>query len=196
MASTILYMSRSVVDENAEIAAGLRRRDPELLDGLIEQYQHRLLRYLIALTGERALAEVAAQDTWLRVVERGHRYDGRSPFVAWLLTVARNQALDTLRRRRSVSLAALTPGGDAGEPAIPDAGPTPYDLLASRQQQERLAVFVSCLPPLYREVLVLRYHEELSLDQISRLTAAPVSTVKTRLARALRALSPRVEGMR
>jgi len=54
--------------ENVEIARGLRRRDPDLLDRLIERYQHRLLRYLVFLTGNRELAEDIFQETWIRVM--------------------------------------------------------------------------------------------------------------------------------
>src|SRR5688572_20300744 len=101
MASLVHCVTLSGADEGIEIAAGLRRRDPDLLDRLIEQYQHRLFRYLISLTGDRVLAEDLFQETWVRVLERGHRYDGRARFVAWLITVARNLAIDALRARRS-----------------------------------------------------------------------------------------------
>ena len=70
------------------MARGLRRRDPDLLDALIEQYQHRLLRYLMHLTGNRATAEDLFQETWLRVLEKGHLYDGRNRFVTWLMSIA------------------------------------------------------------------------------------------------------------
>ena len=74
--------------EASAIARGLRRRDPDLLDRLIEQYQHRLLRYLIYLSGNRELAEDLFQETWIRVMERGHQYDGRHEFGTWLYVVA------------------------------------------------------------------------------------------------------------
>ena len=61
--------------EARAIARGLRRRDPQLLDRLIEQYQHRLLRYLVYLAGNRELAEDLFQETWIRVLQRGHQYD-------------------------------------------------------------------------------------------------------------------------
>jgi hypothetical protein len=64
------------------IARGLHRRDPDLLDRLIEQYQHRLLRYLVSLTADRAVAEDLFQETWMRVLERGHQYDHRHEFSA------------------------------------------------------------------------------------------------------------------
>jgi len=196
MASLVHCVSLSGADEGIEIAAGLRRRDPDLLDRLIEQYQHRLFRYLISLTGDRPLAEDLFQETWVRVLERGHRYDGRARFVAWLITVARNLAIDALRARRSISLDVLT-GAEDEAPLQPESpGPDPYQLLASRQQEERLAVFLSCLPSHYREALVLRYHEELSIEEIATITRAPASTVKTRIARGLRALGPRLEAYR
>ena len=57
MNATAFYFESSMAQESTEIARGLRRRDPDLLDRLIEQYQHRLLRYLVYLTGRRELAE-------------------------------------------------------------------------------------------------------------------------------------------
>lgn len=59
-----------MTEERQTIAAGLRRRDPELLDRLIEQHQQRLYRYLLFLTGDPALAEDLFQETWIRVLER------------------------------------------------------------------------------------------------------------------------------
>src|SRR4051794_16005796 len=87
--------------ENAEIARGLRRRDPDLLDRLIEQYQHRLFRYLLYLTGDRDRAEDLFQETWLRVLERGNQYNEKHNFSAWLFTVARNLVIDTSRRKKT-----------------------------------------------------------------------------------------------
>jgi RNA polymerase sigma-70 factor, ECF subfamily len=197
MASLVYCVTSGTPDESLEIAAGLRRRDPDLLERLIEQHQHRLFRYLVSLTGDRALAADLFQETWLRVLERGHRYDGRARFVAWLLTVARNLALDVLRARRSISLDALMSGAGDEPPLQPeDRGPDPYELLASRQQEERLATFLSCLPPHYREALVLRFHEGLSLDEIAAITNAPLSTVKSRIARGLQAFGARLRGER
>src|SRR5882757_6291903 len=63
--------------ESVEIARGLKRQDPELLDHLIELYQHRLLRYLLFLTGKREVAEVLFQETWMRVLLRGGQYNGK-----------------------------------------------------------------------------------------------------------------------
>ena len=91
MNATACYFVSAMVDENTEIARGLQRRDPDLIDHLIEKYQHRLLRYLVYLTGRRDLAEDFFQETWIRVLERGRQYDGRHEFGTWLFSIAREQ---------------------------------------------------------------------------------------------------------
>ena len=103
--STLMTMET----EEAQIAQGLRRRDPEVLDALIEQYQHRLLRYLAHMTHNQATAEDLFQETWIRVLEKGHQYDGKSRFSTWLMTIAHNVAIDHLRKK-----APAQSGRDAG----------------------------------------------------------------------------------
>ena len=76
--------------ETQRIARGLRLRDVALIHQLVEQYQYRLVRYLIYLTGRRDHIEDLVQDTWLRVLERGDRFDGRFRFEPWLFAIARN----------------------------------------------------------------------------------------------------------
>src|SRR6201993_2175802 len=107
MNATACYFVNGMESETSAIARGLRRRDPDLLDRLIEQYQHRLLRYLVSLTADRAIAEDLFQETWMRVLERGHQYDGRHEFSTWLYAVARNLSIDYLRKRSPISLDGL-----------------------------------------------------------------------------------------
>src|ERR1700731_4212225 len=107
MNGTIYCFLNVMETEASAIARGLRRRDPELLDRLIEQYQHRLLRYLVYLSGNRELAEDLFQETWIRVLERGHQYDGKHEFSTWLYAVARNLTIDYLRKKNPVSLDGL-----------------------------------------------------------------------------------------
>lgn len=84
--------------ESAAIAEGLKAHDPEVLDRLILQHQHRLMRYLVRLTGNREVAEDMFQETWLRILRRGSQFRGESQFATWLFTIARNLVFDLLRR--------------------------------------------------------------------------------------------------
>ncbi len=183
--------------ENLAIARGLKRNDPELLDQLIEQYQHRLLRYLLFLTGKREVAEDLFQETWMRVLLRGAQYNGKARFDTWLFTIARNLVIDLSRKRQMASLDEMSEAGDDERPfEVALDGPSPLDQFATREDQAEVAAVLMKLEPNYREVLVLRFHEELSLEEIAAMTRAPLSTVKSRLYRGLAALRPEVEQLR
>ena len=180
--------------ENAEIARRLRRRDPAVLEQLIEQYQHRLMRFLLYFTRDRHMAEDIFQETWLRVLERGRQYEPRYPFPAWLLTLARNLAIDRLRQRHPASLDESLEVGR--EPAEPAATHAPFDRVAQREDQEQLAQALDGMPAYYREALTLRFYEQMSLEEMARVSNVPLSTVKSRLRRALGQLQRRMESLR
>lgn len=190
-----MYVAAQAVEwtlrEHVEIARGLRRRDPELLDRLIERYQHRLLRYLVFLTGNRDLAEDIFQETWIRVMERGNQYNGKSKFDTWLFAIARHLVIDWSRKKTPTSLEALQEQYGSETPFDPPSkGPSPFDAVTVREGRENMQAALARLDSLHREVLVLRFHEELSLEEIANLTRAPLSTVKSRLYRGLAALKP------
>jgi len=196
MNATTCYFVSAMADENTEIARGLRRRDPDLLDRLIEKYQHRLLRYLVSLTGRRELAEDFFQETWIRVLERGRQYDGRHEFSTWLFTIARNLVIDHLRRKQPASLDTLA-DDDSTPFDLPATGqPSAFDATVQREQNEKISAGMQQIATEYRETLVLRFQEGMSLEEIARVTGAPLGTVKSRIYRGLSALEPWVKGAR
>ena len=193
MSTATLTLAEQSRAENALIAQGLRLHDAELLDQLIIQYQHRLLRYLLFLTGNRDLADDLFQETWMRVLTRGTQYNGAARFDTWLFTIARNLLIDFRRKRTMASLEELCEiDGEERSFEISSNEPTPLDLYQIRESGQRLTAALLTLDPLHREVIVLRFHEELSLEEISQVTRTPLSTVKSRLYRGLAALKPRI----
>jgi RNA polymerase sigma-70 factor, ECF subfamily len=180
--------------EGASIARGLRRRDPDTLDRLIETYQHRLLRYLVYLTANRELAEDLFQETWMRVLERGGQYNGKTRFDTWLFAIARHLVIDTSRKKTALSLEALTEPQDGSVPQeFASFSPSPFDAAIRRESCARIGAALSHLEVAQREVVLLRFQEDLSLDEIASITGAPLSTVKSRLYRGLEALRPFLE---
>jgi RNA polymerase sigma-70 factor (ECF subfamily) len=181
--------------ETQQIARGLRQRDVVLLRALVGQYQYRLVRYLTYLLGRRDPVDDLVQETWLRVLERGHSYDGQSRFEPWLFTVARNLALDYVRKQRVFSL-------DSNDPLKPDLEslapvsqePSPFEQAARTEDAQRLAQSLQMLEPIYREALVLRFQEGLSLQEMAEVIGASVSTVSSRIYRGLAALRAQMEG--
>ena len=189
--------AKQVQRENAAIARGLKRQDPELLDRLIETYQHRLMRYLMFLTGKREVAEDLFQETWIRVLRRGSQYNGQARFDTWIFTIARNLVIDLSRKRTMASLDEMREGGDDERPfEIVEDGPSPLEQFQGRENAAEVATVILKLEPSYREVLTLRFHEELSLEEIAAVTRAPLSTVKSRLYRGLAALKPELLALR
>lgn len=183
--------------ENAAIARGLRSQNPEVLDRLIELYQHRLMRYLLFLTGRREVAEDLFQETWMRVLMRGSQYNGKARFDTWLFTIARNLVIDLSRKRTMASLDEMCDTTEEGRSfEIATDGPSPLELFQIREDRAEVAEVLLKLEPNYREVLVLRFHEEMSLEEIAGVTRAPLSTVKSRLYRGLAALKPEIERLR
>jgi RNA polymerase sigma-70 factor (ECF subfamily) len=189
--------------DTQRIARGLRHRDVALLHALVVEYQFRLVRYLIYLLGRRDSVDDLVQETWLRVLERGRSYNGHSRFEPWLFAIARNLTIDHLRQRRIFSLdstddasdshAGHTPEQDRKPLSLASHDPSPFELAARTEDAQRLAHTLETLEPIYREALVLRFQEELSLQEIASVVGVPLTTVSSRIYRGLAALRAQLE---
>jgi RNA polymerase sigma-70 factor, ECF subfamily len=151
----------------------------EALAEAVTRYKLRLYRYLVRLVREPALADDLFQQTWLNVVRQAHRYDPARNFDTWLFAIAHNAAMDELRRRH---------GENIEDCEIAAESPDALTAAIAQERSEQLAGAVSVLPPLYREALTLRFEEGMKLEEIAEVTGAPLSTVKSRIQRALEAL--------
>src|SRR5262245_58052470 len=137
MDATVLWFKNPMQEESARLAQGLHLGDPEILDELIETYQHRLLRYLVSLTGNRPMAEDFFQETWLRVLERGRQYRSQWKFEIWLFSIARHLVIDEARRKKGTSLQELMdPEAGTGFQPVAD-GPSPLEEMSAGEEEER-----------------------------------------------------------
>jgi RNA polymerase sigma-70 factor (ECF subfamily) len=193
-------LADALTTDTQRIARGLRQRDVALLHELVDQYQFHLVRYLIYLLGRRdAVVDDLVQETWLRVLERGRSYDGRSRFEPWLFTIARHLTVDHLRKRRIFSLDSTADSSDDSKkdsqpPSLASGAPSPFELAARTEEAHRIAHTLQTLEPIYREALVLRFQEELSLQEISAVMGVPLTTVSSRIYRGLATLRAQMEG--
>jgi RNA polymerase sigma-70 factor (ECF subfamily) len=166
----------------------LRRGDLDALTALMARYQNRLYRYLLRIVRERAEAEDLFQQTWLRVAQKIQSFDPSRNFDAWLFTLARNLALDHLRRVRPESLdeplSENFPVDTRGN-QLPSKERTPLDRAIEEQRASRLIAAMNEIPVSFREVLTLRFEEEMKLEEIAEIQGVPLSTVKSRLHRSM-----------
>jgi RNA polymerase sigma-70 factor (ECF subfamily) len=133
------------------------------------------------LVREPAAADDLFQQTWLNVARQIGGYDSRRSFDTWLFAIAHNAAMDLLRRKAGESLEESGRELAAAEP----------DALSAAMASERAAILASEMAGLSapcREVLTLRFEEGMKLEEIAEVTRAPLSTVKSRVQRALETL--------
>jgi len=149
---------------------------------------------LAHMTGNQATAEDLFQETWIRVLEKGHQYDGKSKFSTWLMTIAHNVAIDHLRKRTNASLDEMRDTEDGAPFEPPAKGRSPFEEAAASEDRARIQAALDEIPPIFREVLVLRFQEQMKLEEIAKLVGIPLATVKTRLYRGVQALRPALGG--
>lgn len=171
----------------------LRGGDVEAVAAVMERYQHRLYRYLLRLLRDSAMAEDMFQQTWVKVMERIRSFDPSHSFEGWLFAMARNLAIDHLRRYRPESLDEPLPSGDSRTELLAGSGPGALEQLLARERAAGLALAMAELPMVFREVLTLRFEEEMRLEEIAAVLGLPLGTVKTRLHRALKHLRRTLE---
>ena len=171
----------------------LRRGDPDALAAAISRYQHRLYRYLLRFVEDPPAAEDLFQQTWMRVMENIRRYDAGRSFEAWLFSVAHNLAIDHLRKRRLESLDEILPSGRSRGDELTGTSPDALDQALEWERAGIVAAALRELPAIHREVLTLRFEEDLKLEQIASVAQVPLSTVKSRLSRALEGLRHKLE---
>jgi RNA polymerase sigma-70 factor (ECF subfamily) len=196
-------VQQTQLDDPRDIVRALRARDADGIEALFDRHKDRVFRYLLNLSRDRQTAEDLCQETWLRVLDRGHQYQPSHSFLGWLLTIARHLFIDLVRKTSPERLSELHARVDDSEasadgPAggIQDGRPSPLDQLVARELGERVEQGFARLPPLVQEVLALRLDQGLSFDEIARVTSAPLSTVKARLYRGASALAKAAQEIR
>jgi RNA polymerase sigma-70 factor (ECF subfamily) len=166
-----------------QLALGLQRGDSECLAALVERHHSRLLGFLYRMCcGDRALAEDLVQEAFLRLIRRIDSYRYPRPFKPWLYAIAANLARDHFKSADARRTSALTEAADS----LP--GLNLDDSLLAWDDARRVAAALAGLPAGQREAVVLRYYEDLSLDEVAEALRIPVGTVKSRLSLGLKRL--------
>ena len=169
------------------VLAGEQHRFAEL----VGRYQGPIVNYVYRMLGNYDDAVDLSQDVFLKSYSALASYRPQYPFTAWLFRIARNAAIDEIRRRR-LTLVPLdepvdTEEGTLGrQVAADEAGPE--QLFMDDEFRNQLEGAIAQLPQKYREPLVLRHAAEMSYDEIAEALELPLGTVKTRIFRAREAL--------
>ncbi len=155
--------------------------DQDAFAGLVRAYQAPVYNLAYRMLGTQAEAEDAAQETFVRIYRRLSTYDPQQKLSSWVLAIASHYCVDRLRRRRITAL----PMDEVQVPPAPEAaGEAPEARLLAGEREHEIQSLLAELPEAYRVVLVLRYWQDLSYEEMAAVLATSASAIKARLHRA------------
>lgn len=195
---------------DADLITALIAGSPMALEALYDRHADAVHGAARRLSRDPSMAEDIVQETFLALWNRAEQFDAsRGSVAAWLLTIARNRAVDHLRaagrHHRAAAFSSLTPDAATADSLVEwlaaagrivaagGAGADPEAALLRNDDRSRLVAALALLAPVERCVVALAYMSGLSQSEISARLGWPLGTVKTRTKRALRHLRDRLE---
>ncbi len=179
---------RQELVSETELIARAFAGDERAFVGLVDMYQTPVFHLCYRMLGDPAEAEEAAQEAFLRAWSQLARYDRNRSFKTWLFSIASHYCIDLLRKRRVTWLSVDEDDAEVPQIALQDPTPGPEHEVSRRERAAQLEALLKQLPPEDRRMVVMRYWNDLSYEEISEATGATVSAVKSRLHRAREAL--------
>lgn len=159
-------------DRDAAIVSRALEGDVDAFEELVGRYQRVLFTVALRMLGDYDEASDATQNAFIRIYRRLDSYDRRYRFFSWAYRIVVNECLNARRARRVSER--------LGEEVL-SAGVAPVDTLEVEERRRAVQLAIVALPPMYRQIVVLRHFTGLSYEEISEATGVAVKTVKSRL---------------
>jgi RNA polymerase sigma-70 factor (ECF subfamily) len=177
----------------ARLVSDARGGSQAAFEQIVRRYQRPVIGLIVRMTGDRALAEDLAQDTFVKAFRHLDSFDATRRLSSWLFRIAHNTALDALRRqqRHVVDLDGLPDADARRDPAAP---PQP-DGVEQAALGAALTQALQALRPGYRAAIALRYDQDLPFDEIGRILGVPEATARSYVHRARKELAQSLEAV-
>jgi RNA polymerase sigma-70 factor (ECF subfamily) len=172
----------------------------EEFDGLVREHQQRIFRVILALVRDSELASNLTQDCFVHAYQSRTSFRGDSSVSTWLIRIAINLVRDHARNRKQAFWRRLfhrpadEPETHIAAENIKDSRSTPDHQLLAKEELNAVWSVVAELSPQQREIFVLRFSEEMSLEEIAQVMGLKTGTVKAHLSRATTAVRVRLRG--
>jgi len=163
------------------------------LEILIDRYLKIIFNYVQKTTGDSSETEDIVQEVFVKVWKNINKFNLNQNFKTWIFTIARNTTIDWLRKKKSILFSELKSIDDEGdeksfEENIADLGPLPNEIFERKELTSELEKMLSKIKPAFKEIIILRYKEDMTFQEISEVTGKPLNTVKSQCRRALQQL--------
>ena len=153
--------------------------DQGILENLYHQYFNKTYRTAYMVTGDHQMAEDATQEAFLKAFTKLNTLRDMEKFGSWVCVIAANYAIDLLRKKKRMVFS-----DNLSRHADNSPGTSPQESWEKTESSQEVREALSLLEPEEREILVLKYFNELSIKEIAVLTGTPTGTIKSRLFRA------------
>jgi len=184
-------VEKDVDPSDEALLAGFATGDPRTAAAFVRRFQGRVFGLALTIVRQPALAEEVAQETFARVYRHAGNFDARKGRVStWLLSIARNLAIDVTRMKR---LDPVDPEVIAAEISIDNQVPGADEVGLQPDEREQLRSAIGDLPDDQRRALVLSAYMGRTAREISDLDDVPLGTVKTRIRTAMLKLREEME---
>lgn len=172
-----------------ELIKRFRSGDKSAFNELYDSYKWLIYNYIYHVTNNRAMAEDLTQETMVKVYTKIQKYRPTGKFFSWIYTIARNITFTELRKnkgKKALSLDKEIFGDDKGTLAdlISDDHDGPYDELCREESAGKIKEMLDMMPEEFREVLILRFKQDLSYSEIAGMVGCSENNVATRVFRA------------
>lgn len=152
---------------------------------LVRRYQRPITSYVYRMLGDYESSLDVTQEVFIKVYNSLSKYSSEYKFSTWLYRIAHNAAIDHMRRNSQNAMSIEAENSDGTyQLQIESQLPSPEQDHERGEWRVEIDAVVRCLPPAYRDLILLRHSRELSYDEIAEVTALPLGTVKNRLFRA------------
>lgn len=184
------------MDDEA-LAVRAAQGDERAFAELVERHLSGVYSFCVRYVGDPHEAEDLAQETFFKAWRGLAKYNSKAArFKTWLMRIARNSAVDFLRKKKAVPFSSFDTGdGNALVESLADDAALAEETLAQAHDERELAAALRELAPAYREVLILYYGDDLTFEEVAAALNTSVNTVKSRHRRAIlllrKALPPR-----
>ena len=167
-----------IVAEDRELVSRTLGGDDTAFEYLFNRYRDAIHRLFVQRLGGTNDADDLLQETFIKVYINLHRYSTSYTFGQWVYTIARNTFIDFVRRRQE----DLPIDDRFTSPA--SSAPTPEESVINLQQRTQIEHYLERLTPRYRQLILMRFFEEYSYEEIAAKLSLPLGTVKTQIHRA------------
>lgn len=175
-------MTQTSMNNDTERIKKAKQGDEGAFSELLGIHLNSLYAFALRYTGRKDMADDVTQETWIKIWKHLGRFDIQKSFKTWAFTILKNTALDALKKEgRTIPFSQfqIDDGSNSIEDTLEDTEPLPDDLFERADLEKHMTAALRTLPQSQQEVLLMRYKEGLSLQEIADILDSPLNTIKS-----------------